>query len=101
VSVPPSQAVSYYDVEKCIDMAGGQHQKHYSVIAIRYITFFVLSHSASTLRRKVISSYSYRSGLIKIIIASYSHHSGLVDIGIADKSYRCNVIKALPLHTGL
>jgi hypothetical protein len=62
---------------------------------------FTLSHNASTLRRKVIASYNYRSGLIESPIASYSYHSDLIGIVIADNSYRSKVIKALSLVTGL
>jgi hypothetical protein len=61
----------------------GWHQKHYSVIAITLCFVFALSHNASTLRRKVIAFYSYRSGLIEIVIASYSYPSGLIRIVIA------------------
>jgi hypothetical protein len=50
----------------------GRHQKRYSVVAITLRYTFALSHNASTLRRKVIASYSYRSRLIEIVIASYT-----------------------------
>jgi hypothetical protein len=60
---------------------------------------FSLWHNASTLRRKVIASYSYRSGLIEIVIASYNYRSGLIRTVIAAYSYRSKVIKALSLHT--
>jgi hypothetical protein len=56
---------------------------------------YALSHNASTLRRKVIASFSYRSGLIESLTASYCYHSDLIGIVIADNSYRSNVFKAL------
>ncbi len=54
-----------------------------SVIAITLRYVIALSHNAITLRKKVIASYSYRSGLIEIVIASYTYHSGLIGIIIA------------------
>ncbi len=50
----------------------GRHQKRYSDNATLR---FALSHTASTLRRKVSASYSYRSRLIEIVLASYSYRS--------------------------
>jgi hypothetical protein len=79
----------------------GRHQKRYSGIAITVCYFFALSHNASTLRSKVIASYSYRSGLIEIVIAFYSYCSGLIGIVIADNSYRSEVINVLSLLIGL
>jgi hypothetical protein len=46
----------------------GRHLKHYSVIVIKLSYVFALSHNASTLRRKVIASYSNHSRLIEIVI---------------------------------
>jgi hypothetical protein len=57
-----------------------RHQKSYRVVAITLRNVFTLSLNASTLRRKVIASYSYRSGLIEIVIASYSYRSDLIGI---------------------
>jgi hypothetical protein len=74
-------------------MARGRHQKRYSVISITLRYVFALSHNASKLRRKVIASYIYRSGLI------YSYRSGLLGIVIAAYSYHGKVIKALSLLT--
>ncbi len=64
------------------------HQKRYSVMAITLRYVFALSRNASTLMRKVIPSYSYRSELIEIVIASYRYHSDLIRIVIPDNSYR-------------
>ncbi len=80
-------------------MARGRHQNLYSVIAITQRYVFALSHNASTLRRKVVASYCYRSGLIEIVIVSYSYRSGSVGIVIAHNSYGYKVIKALSLLT--
>jgi hypothetical protein len=55
-----------------------RHLKRYSVLAITLLYVFALLHNASTLKRKVMASYSYRPRLIKIIITSYSNHSGLI-----------------------
>ncbi len=60
---------------------------------------FVFLHNFSTLKRKVIVSYSYRSGLIEIAIASYNYRSGLVIIIITSYSYRSKLIKSLSLLT--
>jgi hypothetical protein len=64
-------------------MSRGRHLKRYSVIAITLRYVFALSHNASTLKRKVIASYSYCSGLIEIGIAPYSYRSGLIGIVLA------------------
>ncbi len=64
----------------------GQHQKRYNVIAIILSYVLELSHNASTLKRKVIASFSYRSGLIKIVIASYSYRSSLIGIIISSNT---------------
>jgi hypothetical protein len=70
---------------------------------LRYI--LELSHNASKMWRKVIVSFSYRSGLIDTVIASYSHRfyshsSSLIGIVIASYSYRSKVTKLLlPLTT--
>ncbi len=53
---------------------------------LRYICALV--HNTSTLRRKVIASYSYLFRLIEIVIASYSYCFGLIGIVIAAYSYR-------------
>jgi hypothetical protein len=53
----------------------GRHQKRYSVLAITLRYVFALSHNASTMRKKVIASHSYRYRLIEIVIASYSYRS--------------------------
>jgi hypothetical protein len=58
-------------VKKQVAVARGRHRKLFIVIAITLRYVFELSHNASTLWRKVISSYSYRSGLIEIVSASY------------------------------
>jgi hypothetical protein len=63
-----------------------------------------LSHNASNLWRKVIASFSYRSGLIETLIASYSHRfyshsSSLIGIVFASYSYRSKVTKLLLLLT--
>ncbi len=50
-------------------MDRGRHQNLYNVIAITLCYIFVLLHNASTLRRKVITSYSFCSGVIGIVIA--------------------------------
>ncbi len=75
----------------------GRHQKRYSVIAITLCYVLELSHNASTLCRKVIASFSYRSGLIEIVISSYSYCSNLIAIIIASYTYRSKVTKSL-LH---
>jgi hypothetical protein len=58
-----------------LTISRGRHQKRYSIIAIILRYVFALSHNASTLRRNVIASYSYRSRLIEIVIASYIYRS--------------------------
>jgi hypothetical protein len=68
-----------------------RHQKHYSVVVITLRYVFALSHNASTLRRKVIASYSYRSTLKEIVIASYSYRFGSKGIEITTYSYRSTV----------
>jgi hypothetical protein len=73
-------------------MRRGRNLKLYSFIAITIRNLFALSHSVSTLKRKVIASYSYRSGLEEIAIASYSYFSGLIEIVIANYIYRSEVI---------
>jgi hypothetical protein len=65
---PNSAEVEVKVGEELKVISRGRHQKLYSV--------FALSHNAATLRRKVIASYSYRSGLIEIITASHSYRSG-------------------------
>ncbi len=57
------------------------------------------------MRRKVIASDSYRSGLIEIIVTSHSYRSSLIGIAIASYSYYSKVTKSLSLliimlHTG-
>ncbi len=79
-------------------MARGRHQKLYKVIAITQCYVFALSHNASTLRRKVVASYCYRSGLIEIVIVSYSYRSGSVGIALAHNSYCFKVINYRFLH---
>ncbi len=66
---------------------GGRQLERYSVITttLRYI--FVLSHNASTLWRKTITFYSYRSWLVEIVIASYIHRYELIGNIIALFSY--------------
>jgi hypothetical protein len=66
-------------------------------ITLRYI--LELSHKASTMRRKVIVSLRYRSGLIGIVIASYSYRSNLIGIVIASYSCCSKVTKLLSLLT--
>jgi hypothetical protein len=80
------------------NVARGRHQKLYSVIAITLRYIFALSHNASTLRRKVVASYCYRSGLIEIVIVSYSYRSGSVGIALAHNSYCFKVINYRFLH---
>jgi hypothetical protein len=76
----------------------GRHQKRYSVIAITLRYIFELSHNASALRRKVITSLSYHSGLIfEIIIASYNNRFSLLGIVVDSYSYRSKVTKLLSL----
>jgi hypothetical protein len=70
-----------------IAVVRGRHQKRYSVLAITLRYVFELLHNASTLRRQVIASYSYRSGLIEIIIASYRYPFDLTRIVIVSHSY--------------
>ncbi len=77
----------------------GRHQKRYSVIAITLRYDFALSHNASTLSRKVIASFSYRSGFREIVIAYYSYRSSLIVIVISSFSYRSKVTKSLSLIT--
>jgi hypothetical protein len=55
----------------------GRRQKCYSNNATVHLEF---THKASTLRRKVITSFSYHSGLIKIIIVANSYHSNLTGV---------------------
>jgi hypothetical protein len=62
-----------------------------SVIAITLRYVFSLSHNPSTLRRKVVASFSYRSGLREIVIASYVYRSRIKRIVIAYNSYRSKV----------
>ncbi len=54
-------------------------------MTLRYI--FLLSHNASTLWRKAITFYSYRSSLVEIVIASYIHRYVLIGNIIALYSY--------------
>jgi hypothetical protein len=63
----------------------GRHQKRYSDNAT--LRFCVIAE-ASALRRIVIASCSYRSGIIEIINASHGYRSGLNGIVIASYSYR-------------
>ncbi len=65
-----------------------QHQMHFSIIVITLCYVFALSLDALTLRRKVITYYSYLSRLIEIAIASYSYCFGSTGIIIAGYSYR-------------
>jgi hypothetical protein len=66
----------------------GRHQERYSDNSTLR---FCVSHNASAMRRKVIASVSYRSGLREIVIASYSYCSSLKGIVIAYCSYCCKV----------
>jgi hypothetical protein len=58
-----------------------------SVIAIKQSYIYALSQDASTLKRKVIAFYSYRSRLVEIVIAPHSYRSSLVRIVLAAYSY--------------
>ncbi len=60
--------------------------KHCSGLGIMSRYVFSFSHNASILKRKVLASYSYRSGLIEIVVASYSNGSGLLGIVTAYNS---------------
>jgi hypothetical protein len=49
------------------------------------------------MRRKVIASYSYHSGLIEIVVASYNYRSNLKGIVNGSNSFCSKVTKSLLL----
>jgi hypothetical protein len=83
-----STALHFRHRDKLVSEVGTE-----SVIAITLRYVFALSLLASTLGRKVIASYSYRLGFIEIVNASCIRHCDLIGIIISSYSYRSNVIK--------
>jgi hypothetical protein len=53
----------------------GRRHERSNVIAIKLRYVYALSNNASTLWRKVIACYSYRSGPVYIVIATLSVQS--------------------------
>jgi hypothetical protein len=60
-----------------------------------------LLQNASALKRKVIASYYYISGLIEIFIVSNSYRSSLIGIAITTFSYRLKVTMGEVIVTAL
>jgi hypothetical protein len=90
---------NYYS-DACDDKlsVNGRQQNRYSVIAITLYYVYDILHNASILRRKVIASFRYRSGLIEIVVASNGYQSNLIGIVIGSYSYCIKIAKSLSLH---
>lgn len=63
------------------------------------LDFCVIALLTKTLKRKVIISYSYHPGLIKIVIASFYNGSGLMGFVIAPYNYRFQLIGMVIAHS--
>jgi hypothetical protein len=81
------KCLAQYIVEESTGTVNNMQRRHQKRLA----HVFALSHNASTLKRKIIASYSYRSELEEIVIDFYSYRSGLIGIVIAYNSYRPKV----------